>query len=66
MQSNKLEDQVFWYKASEHDDFKLGAQEYWDYAEQNGGGNREEQQYGGYKNQYVVDKNINYRTSLTC
>ena len=54
--SNKLEDQVFWYKASEHDDFKLGAQEYWDYAEQNGGGNREEQQYGGYKNQYVVDK----------
>ena len=54
--SNKLEDQVFWYKASEHDDFKLGAQEYWDYAEQNGGGNREEQQFGGYKNQYVVDK----------
>ena len=55
--SNKLEDQVFWYKAAEHDDFKLGAQEYWDYAEQNGGGNREEQQYGGgYKNQYVVDK----------
>jgi len=54
--SNKLEDQVFWYKASEHDDFKLGAQEYWDYAAQNTGGNREEPQYGGYKNQYVVDK----------
>ena len=54
--SNKLEDQVFWYKASEHDDFKLGAKEYWDYAEQNGGGAREDQQFGGYKNQYVVDK----------
>ena len=54
--SNKLEDQVFWYKAAEHDDFKLGAQEYWDYAAQNGGGNKEENQYGGYKNQYVVDK----------
>ncbi len=26
--SNKLEDQVFWYKADPHDDFKLGAQEY--------------------------------------
>jgi hypothetical protein len=54
--SNKLEDQVFWYKAADHDDFKLGAQEYWDYAAQNGGGNKEENQYGGYKNQYVVDK----------
>ena len=54
--SNKLEDQVFWYKASEHDDFKLGAQEYWDYATQNTGETREDTPYGGYKNQYVVDK----------
>ena len=54
--SNKLEDQVFWYKANEHDPFKIGAQEYWDYAAQNTGGGREEPQYGGYKNQYVVDK----------
>ena len=54
--SNKLEDQVFWYKASEHDDFRLGAQEYWDYASQNTGETREDNPYGGYKNQYVVDK----------
>ena len=55
--SNKLEDQVFWYKASEHDDFKLGGAEYWDWAQQNTGGGRNENQYGvGYKNQYVVDK----------
>ena len=54
--SNKLEDQVFWYKASPHDDFKLGAQEYWDYAVQNTGDTREENSYGNYKNQYVVDK----------
>lgn len=27
--SNKLEDQVFWYKASSHDDFRLGAREFW-------------------------------------
>ena len=54
--SNKLEDQVFWYKASDHDDFILGAQEYWDYATQNTGDTREENPYGGYKNQYVVDK----------
>ena len=54
--SNKLEDQVFWYKGLEHDNFTMGAQEYWDYAEQNGGAHKEENQYGGYKNQYVVDK----------
>ena len=28
--SNKLEDQIFWYKASEHRDFKLGSKEYWE------------------------------------
>ena len=56
--SNKLEDQVFWYKANEHDDFKLGGAEYWEWAQQNtGGGSSDENQYGGgYKNQYVVDK----------
>jgi hypothetical protein len=31
--SNKLEDQVFWYKASKHEPFKLGAQAYWDLCE---------------------------------
>ena len=56
MKSNKLEDQVFWYKASPHDDFIMGAQEYWDYASQNTGDTREENPYGSYKNQYVVDK----------
>ena len=28
--SNKLEDQIFWYKADLHSDFKLGAKEFWD------------------------------------
>ena len=27
--SNKLEDQVFWYKASPHSEFKIGAAEFW-------------------------------------
>lgn len=29
-QSNKLTDQVFWYKASAHDDFKVGHKQFWD------------------------------------
>ena len=28
--SNKLEDQIFWYKASPHGDFKLGSKEFWE------------------------------------
>mgnify|MGYP003683818461 FL=1 len=33
--SNKLEDQVFWYKASDHEDFRVGAAEYWEYHTRN-------------------------------
>lgn len=29
--SNKLEDQVFWYKADEHEPFVLGAPEFWEH-----------------------------------
>jgi hypothetical protein len=32
--SNKLEDQVFWYKAETHAPFRLGAKEFWDIAKQ--------------------------------
>ena len=28
--SNKLHDQIFWYKASPHKDFKLGSKEFWE------------------------------------
>jgi len=28
--SNKLQDQVFWYKAESHNNFKLGSKEFWD------------------------------------
>jgi hypothetical protein len=28
--SNKLDDQIFWYKASGHNDFRLGSKEFWD------------------------------------
>ena len=28
--SNKLHDQVFWYKADNHNDFRLGSKEFWE------------------------------------
>ena len=33
--SNKIEDQVFWYKAESHDDFKMGADVFWRYHNEN-------------------------------
>jgi hypothetical protein len=30
VQSNKLEDMVFWYKADSHPDFKIGSREFWE------------------------------------
>ena len=34
-QSNKIEDQVFWYKSPIHGDFKCGAKEFWEYSDKN-------------------------------
>ena len=28
--SNKLQDQIFWYKAQAHTNFRLGSKEFWD------------------------------------
>ena len=28
--SNRLHDQIFWYKAEPHNDFRLGAKEFWE------------------------------------
>ena len=33
--SNKLTDQVFWYKADSHPEFKIGAESYWKYSNDN-------------------------------
>jgi hypothetical protein len=30
VKSNKLQDQVFWYKADAHNDFRLGSREFWE------------------------------------
>ena len=41
--SNKLQDQIFWYKASAHNDFKLGSKEYWDISKGIGSDDEDEQ-----------------------
>ena len=33
--SNKLEDQIFWYKAEMHEDFRIGDKRFWKYHTEN-------------------------------
>ena len=42
--SNKLYDQVFWYKADNHNDFRLGSKEFWELSK-NIGDDDEEEKY---------------------
>ena len=41
--SNKLEDQIFWYKGSPHGKFRLGSKEFWELSSQMGSDDEEEQ-----------------------
>ena len=41
--SNKLYDQIFWYKAESHKDFKLGSKEFWEISKQMNSDDEEEQ-----------------------
>jgi len=41
--SNKLQEQVFWYKADSHNDFKLGSKEYWEMSKQIASDDEDEQ-----------------------
>jgi len=40
--SNKLEDQIFWYKANAHPGFKLGSKEFWELSKDIGSDDEEE------------------------
>ena len=43
VKSNKIQDQVFWYKAEAHNDFKLGSKEFWELSKQINDDDDEEQ-----------------------
>jgi hypothetical protein len=56
--SNKLTDQVFWYKADKRPDFKIGSSEYWNYSQKNytEENDQEENFAKSSKTKYLVDK----------
>lgn len=45
MKSNRLQDQVFWYKADAHNNFRLGSQEFWELSKKINDDEDEEEQY---------------------
>lgn len=45
VKSNKLQDIVFWYKANDHKEFKLGSKEFWELSKNLNSDDEEEPQY---------------------
>jgi hypothetical protein len=43
--SNKLTDQIFWYKASAHNDFRLGSREFWELSQNVGSDDDDDDAY---------------------
>ena len=56
--SNKLTDQVFWYKADKRPEFKIGSPEYWNYSQKNYTEDNEQEESFAKpsKTKYLVDK----------
>ena len=54
--SNKLTDQVFWYKADSHDDFRLCSQDHWQYSATNEEKIREEGGQQQSSSKYQITK----------
>jgi hypothetical protein len=58
--SNKLSDQIFWYKAEPHSNFRLGSQQYWDLSKDMGSDD-EGEQYDPNNNRKTKGPRINVK-----
>ena len=58
--SNKIEDQVFWYKAEGHDDFRMCDEEVWQLSNRYGKDDDDEEEN---LDQYQKRKSINLRVN---
>ena len=54
--SNKLQDQVFWYKADKHDDFKIGSEQFWKFSKDNYSNSDNNNDDYTHKNKFSVVK----------
>ena len=60
--SNKLNEQIFWYKAENHPKFKLGSKEFWEISK-NMGSDDEDEQYDPNKSKKRNTPSINVKKS---
>jgi len=56
--SNKLNDQIFWYKAEDHPKFRLGSKEFWDISKNMGSDDEEEYDPNKNKKKSAVSINV--------
>jgi hypothetical protein len=61
--SNKLQDQIFWYKAQPHGDFRLGSKEFWEISKNMASDDEEEPAYNPDGNRKKNQQKINVRKS---
>jgi hypothetical protein len=61
--SNKLSDQVFWYRADAHNDFRLGSKEFWDLSKNMGSDDEDEQYDPGAAKKRGAGQTINVKKS---
>ena len=62
--SNKLQEQIFWYKAENHPQFRLGSKEYWELSKQIASDDEDEPQYDPNKSgRKVNSQKINVKKS---
>lgn len=61
--SNKLQDQIFWYKAQPHGDFRLGSKEFWEISKNMASDDEDEPTYNPDGNRKKNQQKINVRKS---
>lgn len=61
--SNKLQDQIFWYKAQPHGDFRLGSKEFWEISKNMASDDEDEPAYNPDGNRKKNQQKINVRKS---
>lgn len=59
VKSNQLQEQIFWYKAENHKDFKLGSKEFWEMSKNLGSDEEDEYKPGDYKSKKGPKINVN-------
>lgn len=59
--SNKLADQVFWYKADAHNEFRLGSKEFWDLSKNMGSDDEDEKYDPGSSKKRGAGQTINVK-----